>query len=201
MSQKDIQAINACLPQTQCKQCHYDGCLPYAEAIINNKEATHLCRPGGLSTYKKIHTLLNQPTSQSQLNVIATYEINKHSVGINNDQCIGCTKCISACPVDAIVGASKTMHFVIEDLCTGCDLCIPTCPVDCITTKPHTNYPAKDTLIQYFDRKKIRLQKQEQQTHNAQDTAIHTIETKHDDIIMKALARARAKRQHHEPAT
>lgn len=124
-----VDRINHCLPQTQCGQCSYDGCLPYARAIAQG-EAINKCPPGGLITINKLSQLLNEPftTLDSAHGKIAPLTV----AVIREKECIGCTKCIVACPVDAILGGPKLMHTVLESECTGCDLCVEPCPVDCI---------------------------------------------------------------------
>ena len=124
-----VEEINAILPQTQCGQCNYPGCKPYAEAIANGDEINK-CPPGGEAGVKALADLLGReviPLDEER------GEEKPPSVAyIREDECIGCTKCIQACPVDAILGAPKLMHTVIIDECTGCDLCVEPCPVDCI---------------------------------------------------------------------
>lgn len=123
--------IEALLPQTQCGQCNYPGCRPYAEAIAAGKEQINRCPPGGDAGIKALAELLG--TEVLALDEEAGTEKTMPEVAIiHEDICIGCTKCIQACPVDAILGASKLMHTVISAECTGCELCIPPCPVDCI---------------------------------------------------------------------
>lgn len=130
-SESIVGEINALLPQTQCAQCGYPGCRPYAEAIVAGNAAINLCPPGGDSTVKRLADVLGvdpKPVADVQSAVgIAV---------IAEAQCIGCTHCKSACPVDAITGAHQFMHTVIASECTGCELCIPPCPVDCITMVP-----------------------------------------------------------------
>ncbi|UEH09589.1 electron transport complex subunit RsxB [Pseudomonas sp. HN8-3] len=123
-----IQRIDALLPQTQCGKCGHPGCKPYAEGIARG-EAINKCPPGGQETIAGLAQLLHLPaldldTSRGEAPAQIAY--------IREAECIGCTKCIQACPVDAIVGAAKLMHTVITDECTGCDLCVAPCPVDCI---------------------------------------------------------------------
>ncbi len=125
--------INELLPQTQCGQCGFPGCRPYAEAIANG-EAINKCPPGGEAGIQALADLLD-------LEVIPLDEEHgeekvKAVAFIREDECIGCTKCIQACPVDAILGAAKQMHTVIASECTGCDLCLEPCPVDCIDMIP-----------------------------------------------------------------
>ncbi len=123
-----VEKIDAELPQTQCGQCGYPGCRPYAEAIANNEEDINLCPPGGETTMIALSELLGREPKPLE------GEEKRPMVAIIDEaNCIGCTLCIQACPVDAILGAAKQMHTVIEDECTGCELCIEPCPVDCIT--------------------------------------------------------------------
>ena len=127
------EQINAILPQTQCGQCGYPGCRPYAEAIANNEAEINQCAPGGDEGVQKLADLLGRefiPLSDEY-----GTEKPKAVALIDEQRCIGCTLCIKACPVDAILGATKQMHTVIASLCTGCELCIPPCPVDCIEMK------------------------------------------------------------------
>lgn len=125
-----VDQINDLLPQTQCGQCSYPGCKPYAEAIANG-EKINKCPPGGESTIQALADLLGVEPEPLDAEHGAEKELPTVAV-IREDECIGCTKCIQACPVDAILGAAKQMHTVIADECTGCDLCVEPCPVDCI---------------------------------------------------------------------
>ena len=130
-----VEQIDALLPQTQCGQCSYPGCRPYAEAIAGGEEKINKCPPGGESTIAAIADLLGVEPEPLD----AEHGTEKESAMvavIREDECIGCTKCIQACPVDAILGAAKQMHTVIADECTGCDLCLDPCPVDCIDMVP-----------------------------------------------------------------
>ncbi|MFY0699257.1 MAG: electron transport complex subunit RsxB [Bermanella sp.] len=130
-----VEQIDALLPQTQCGQCSYPGCRPYAEAIAGGEESINKCPPGGESTIAAIADLLGVEPEPLD----AEHGTEKESAMvavIREDECIGCTKCIQACPVDAILGAAKQMHTVIADECTGCDLCLDPCPVDCIDMVP-----------------------------------------------------------------
>jgi len=125
-----VEQINSILPQTQCGQCTYAGCKPYAEAIAKGEAKINQCPPGGQDGVDALADLLNVDTLP--LNEEHGETKPKHVVEIDEELCIGCTLCIQACPVDAILGASKVMTTVIASECTGCDLCIPVCPVDCI---------------------------------------------------------------------
>jgi len=122
--------INAILPQTQCGQCNYPGCRPYAEAIAAGEAGINQCPPGGEAGIQALAGLLG--IEALPLNPANGVEKPKTVAVIDESICIGCTLCILACPVDAIVGSAKLMHTVIEAECTGCDLCLPPCPVDCI---------------------------------------------------------------------
>ncbi|MFD2229102.1 electron transport complex subunit RsxB [Alkalimarinus sediminis] len=124
-----VDEIDNLLPQTQCGQCGFPGCRPYAEAIANGEEINK-CPPGGEATIQSLADLLD--VEATPLDAEHGEEKGKQVAVIREDECIGCTKCIQACPVDAILGAAKQMHTVIADECTGCDLCVEPCPVDCI---------------------------------------------------------------------
>lgn len=128
-----VDQIDAILPQTQCGQCGYPGCKPYAEAIANGDEINK-CPPGGDATIKQLADLMG--VEPKPLDAAHGEEAVKKVAFIREDECIGCTKCIQACPVDAILGAAKQMHTVIQNECTGCDLCVDPCPVDCIDMLP-----------------------------------------------------------------
>lgn len=128
-----VDQIDGILPQTQCGQCGYPGCRPYAEAISEG-DAINKCPPGGQSTVEALADLLDVEAIPLEGGV--EEEPVKKVAYIREDECIGCTKCIQACPVDAILGAAKQMHTVIESECTGCDLCVEPCPVDCIDMLP-----------------------------------------------------------------
>ena len=130
-----VDQIDALLPQTQCGQCTYPGCRPYAEAIANGEAPINQCPPGGQATIVSLADLLD--TEVLELNAENGEHIDVPLLAIIDEQtCIGCTLCIQACPVDAILGSAKHMHTVIADECTGCKLCLPPCPVDCIDMVP-----------------------------------------------------------------
>lgn len=138
--QEKIALIDACLPQTQCGLCqHPDGCLPYATAIVMQHEPYNKCVPGGQPVTDAIAAIIEadhqQPLSAEpskwSIDLVSQRPVEVRAI-IREDDCIGCTKCIPACPVDAIVGTGKHMHTIFTDLCTGCELCIAPCPVDCI---------------------------------------------------------------------
>ena len=124
-----VEKIDAILPQSQCGQCGYPGCKPYAEAIANGDVITK-CIPGGRPTVIKIAELLGvEPPETHDLAEDPTPKV----AFIDENTCIGCTKCTQACPVDAIIGSNKLMHTIIPDLCTGCELCVEPCPTSCIS--------------------------------------------------------------------
>lgn len=129
-----VEQIDNLLPQTQCGQCGYPGCRPYAEAIADG-DVINKCPPGGQSTVDALADLLDVESMPLDAEEGAEEPV-KTVAYIREDECIGCTKCIQACPVDAILGAAKQMHTVIRSECTGCDLCVEPCPVDCIDMLP-----------------------------------------------------------------
>ncbi len=129
-----VDKIDAVLPQTQCGQCGFAGCRPYAEAIAKGEAEINLCPPGGESSMLSLAQLLDKQPVPIHAEAI-TQKVDAVAL-INEQTCIGCTLCIQACPVDAIVGAAKHMHTIIARECTGCELCLPPCPVDCIQMIP-----------------------------------------------------------------
>ena len=126
-----VEKIEGILPQTQCGQCGFPGCKPYAEAIAKGEVDINLCPPGGMEGVQKLADLLGR-----EVKPLDAEEKPKSVAIIDEQTCIGCTLCIQACPVDAIVGAAKQMHTIIAPLCTGCELCLPPCPVECIRMEP-----------------------------------------------------------------
>lgn len=126
-----VEQVDALLPQTQCAQCGYAGCRPYAQAIVENNAAINLCTPGGDDTILRLAELLGKEPQ-----TLAAAAPEGRSVAmIDEALCIGCMHCRNACPVDAIVGTHHLMHTIIESECTGCDLCVAPCPVDCISLR------------------------------------------------------------------
>jgi electron transport complex protein RnfB len=123
-----VDQVNTLLPQTQCAQCGYPGCRPYAAAIVDDGEAMNLCPPGGQETVQRLADLLGREVPELQAAVPPP-----RVARVDEPRCIGCTHCRNACPVDAIIGAHQFMHTVIAAECTGCELCLPVCPVDCIS--------------------------------------------------------------------
>lgn len=127
---KLAEQVNDLLPQTQCAQCGYPGCRPYAAAVVDGSATINLCPPGGDATIRRLARLLGKEAIPLAENVVPSVAV------VDESACIGCYLCRNACPVDAIVGAHQFMHTVIESECTGCELCVAPCPVDCITMRP-----------------------------------------------------------------
>jgi len=164
-----ILAIDALLPQTQCGKCGHNGCLPYAKALAQGAPI-NLCPPGGQATVQQLAQLLQVaelPLAEAQTPAQVAF--------IREDECIGCTKCIQACPVDAIVGAAKWMHTVIAGECSGCELCIAPCPVDCIDLLP---LPAEAAAKQKASAAQFRRRYQAREARLAQQQRQHRPEKK-----------------------
>lgn len=124
-----VEQVNDLLPQTQCAQCGYAGCRPFAVAVVDGGAAINLCPPGGEETVRRLADLLGREVIPLAESVVPSVAV------IDESLCIGCTHCRNACPVDAIVGAHQLMHTVIASECTGCELCVAPCPVDCISMR------------------------------------------------------------------
>jgi len=186
-----VAAIDALLPQTQCTRCGYPACRPYAEAIANGEAALNRCPPGGAETIARLAVLLDRPALP--LDADCGVELPAATVArVVEADCIGCTKCIQACPVDAIVGAANLMHVVITEDCTGCELCLPPCPVDCIVIEPAPALPLPREQApqhrQRYQQREARLQRwdrEEQQRRAALRRPGATF-----DPVAAALARA-----------
>ena len=188
------QRIDALLPQTQCRQCGYPGCRPYAQAIATGRARINQCPPGGDEGARELAALLGvayQPVDPK-------YGAAKPPAvaAIDETLCIGCTLCIEACPVDAIVGASKLMHTVIARACTGCELCLPPCPVDCIRIVPTGKQPtreercntAKQARVRFERRAARRADEKKQTGQSAMERAKVNLDPR---LVQRALARAR----------
>lgn len=214
-----VNCINKLLPQTQCRECGYQGCLPYAEALANGNAEVNLCAPGGEEVMLDIAGMLGKaPLKPAKIQ-------EKALAWIDEAACIGCTACIRACPVDAIMGASKQMHTVIRKECTGCGLCVAPCPVDCIYMQPveadylplsrdfeqsrEARFAASAYALHRYERREARKQRdaEERRTLLAQreaatkarlqsETTLQPAETKPAfnpaDLIAQAMARAQA---------
>ncbi|MBU6246873.1 MAG: RnfABCDGE type electron transport complex subunit B [Xanthomonadaceae bacterium] len=194
------ERIDAILPQTQCEQCGFHGCRPYAEAIATGEAPINRCPPGGAAGIARLAALLGQPVLP--LDPTHGAEKPRTLARIVEADCIGCTKCIQACPVDAIVGAAKLMHTVLADDCTGCELCVPACPVDCIVLDPMppawVDDPTRaDAARAHFRRREARLERERlaQEAELAARKAAVDAAASPASPVLAALARARAKKQ------
>lgn len=181
-----VEAIDALLPQTQCGECGFPGCKPYAEALSSGTAPIDRCPPGGVVVLGALAKLLNQDPS-SFMEEVAKKTRPPALAYIDEVNCIGCTKCIPACPVDAIMGSAKLMHTVLANECTGCGLCLEPCPVDCISLLP-LEEPTYDKALarKRFNAAKVRRQSKEkpiQEDLNAKQA-----------FILEALARVREKK-------
>ena len=193
-------SIDALLPQTQCTKCGFAGCRPYAEAIANGEAAINQCPPGGAAGIEALARLLDRAVQP--LNPANGVERAPLVALIDEAVCIGCTKCIQACPVDAIVGAAKLMHAVIADECSGCELCIAPCPVDCISMVDARGAQAvSERATQYrgrYDARRVRLARDEREHAEKMrartEAALAAPSAAADDPVAAALARAAAKR-------
>lgn len=217
-----VDRIDDLLPQTQCTQCGYPGCRPYAEAIARGAADINQCPPGGDAGVRALARLLG--VAARPINPANGTAKQQQTVAIIDESlCIGCTLCIQACPVDAILGASKQMHTVIADECTGCELCIAPCPVDCIrmipVTRDHAAWsvpmicrriaplftqrtPAQEKAARARRRHRFRLLRlARDQAERAERLAAKQRDTTPDirsaapDVIRAAIERARAKRE------
>ena len=135
-----VDTVDALLPQTQCRRCGYDACRPYAAALVRGEADINRCPPGGEATVAALARALGRPVAA--LDPACGPVGSRETARIVESECIGCTVCIRACPVDAIIGARKWMHAVLESECTGCGLCVEPCPVDCIVMVPARTGPA-----------------------------------------------------------
>ncbi|MDD2100148.1 Electron transport complex protein rnfB [compost metagenome] len=208
-----IQRIDALLPQTQCGKCGHPGCKPYATGIANG-EPINKCPPGGSETIHALAELLHVPVLELD---VSRGSAPAQIAYIREAECIGCTKCIQACPVDAIVGAAKLMHTVIIDECTGCDLCVAPCPVDCIEMHPlplnsvlpivgglafsleeqRARAAKRDHARRRFEQRNARLQREEQQKTAEREARAQRVVQPSETIldpVQAALERVRAQK-------
>ncbi|WP_294636898.1 electron transport complex subunit RsxB [uncultured Aquabacterium sp.] len=215
----DADRINALLPQTQCTRCGYPDCASYARAIAAGEAGINQCPPGGAEGVARLAALTGLPVTP--LSAEHGEEGPLRLAVIDEDWCIGCTLCIKACPVDAVIGTNKHLHTVIEADCTGCELCIPVCPVDCISLVPAHPEPAPtgwaawspqqaDEARARYERRTVRLQRakvehEQKMLAKAEHKLAHLEEESRltDPVVLDqkraaieaALARARARRQ------
>ncbi len=188
------QRIDALLPQTQCTRCGYPACRDYANAIADHAADINQCPPGGARGIELLAQLLGRPTKP--LNPINGIEKPREIARIDEEICIGCTKCIQACPVDAILGAAKVMHTIIVADCTGCELCIAPCPVDCIAMIPANDTRDALELAPQFRRRYeshlSRLAREAAESAEAVAQRKATVESA--SAVSEAIARARARK-------
>lgn len=215
--------LEALLPQTQCTKCGFNGCRPYAEAMAAGEAACNRCPPGGDEGIRRLSALLGTP--QQPLDPERGREQARAEAVIDETLCIGCTLCIQACPVDAIVGAPKQMHTVLADWCTGCDLCVAPCPVDCIAMVPVTGErtgwaawsqaQADQAHARYLARRSRLVREREEndarlaakaaaklealQAETAQSEEERAAQARKQAIIQAAIERARVKQQAVKP--
>lgn len=207
-----IQRIDALLPQTQCGKCGHPGCKPYAQGIVDG-EPINKCPPGGDETIAALAELLKVPVLELD---VSRGSAPAQVAYIREAECIGCTKCIQACPIDAIVGAAKLMHTVLIDECTGCDLCVAPCPVDCIEMHPlppstlpvvgglafsleeqRARAAKRDHARQRFEQRNARLQREEQHKQAEREARAKRAaqsEVTTPDPVQAALERVRAQK-------
>jgi electron transport complex protein RnfB len=183
-----VDRIDEQLPQTQCRRCGYDGCRPYAEAIAADEADINRCPPGGTATLLTLARLLGRPAPP--LDTMRGQPGPLRVACIDESACVGCTLCIAACPVDAIIGAEKRMHAVLTSLCSGCELCVAPCPVDCIAMRPaQREWTASDAIAA-----RARFE-QRQARRMAGAAAKRDAETrKRKAAVAAAIERARARR-------
>lgn len=209
--------IDALLPQTQCTKCGYKGCRPYAEAIAAGTAGINRCPPGGSAGIARLSQLTGQPLLP--LDTTRGVEQPLRAAWIDESLCIGCTLCIRACPVDAIVGAARKMHTVVEKWCNGCDLCVAPCPMDCIVMGPvepartWSDDDARDSRTRYLARQQrlvreaserevqvlAKADRQLEDLAHRDDLATDDVERRRG-IVQAAIQRARERRCSDRPA-
>ncbi len=193
--------IDAILPQTQCEQCGFHGCRPYAEAIAHAEAPINRCPPGGDAGIRALADLLGR--TPLPLDPAHGIEKPRTLARIVEADCIGCTKCIQVCPVDAIVGAAKLMHTVIADDCTGCELCVPACPVDCIVLLPmplkQVDQAHADAARDNFQRRENRLERIQLERDAELTARKAAVDGVQRNPVQEALARAKARKQEPKP--
>ena len=204
MNKELVARIDALLPQTQCTRCGYPTCRSYAEAIVDGEADIDRCPPGGAEGVVALATLLGR--APKPLDPARGIEGPPVVAVVIESLCIGCTKCIQACPVDAIVGAAKRMHAVIESECTGCELCLPPCPVDCIELVPIAEKPLSRARVMQraaqarvrFDARSARLARErtERNARRAMSGADRRAPAPITrDAVLEAIARGKARRE------
>lgn len=204
---KTVEQIMAILPQTQCQACDHTGCLPYAKAMTDGQDTIDHCQPGGLPVLEQLGAITQTDTSTMIDAVQRAYKAPS-VVHIDPEACIGCTKCIQACPTGAIIGAPKAMHVIIEEACTGCDLCLPVCPVDCmhpvpITTDAPTHHKRfRKIWRQLHERKQERdIKKQQKKDMRHQSLKGDTLDAEAKKAQRMAIIKAAMQREHNRRDT
>jgi electron transport complex protein RnfB len=194
MSRQTITAaaIDAILPQTQCGLCGYSGCMPYADALVRDNAAIDLCPPGGVKGLQAIAALVNEDPTPF-IASMAEKAKPKLTALIREAECIGCTKCIQACPVDAILGSGKLMHTVITAECTGCELCVAPCPVDCIDMLPIAEVSETEEK-QKANAARERFKARERRLHGEPTQPIIPQQNDKKALLQAALERAKLKK-------
>jgi electron transport complex protein RnfB len=195
-----VERIDALLPQTQCRRCGYDGCRPYARAIAQGSATINQCPPGGDDTVAALSKLLGVPLLPLDARHGESGPLL--SARIDETACIGCTLCIAACPVDAIVGAAKLMHTVLAERCTGCELCVPPCPVDCIALLPLARPWTRSDAERARDHFAAHVARHERKTAITRSEAATQASASRDEVaaarrraaVAAALVRARTRR-------
>lgn len=204
MAKDSVEEIDKQLPQAQCGLCHYAGCLPYAEAIATNQAPINRCLPGGVVVLEKLGALMGIET-KAYLPLMQEKQKSPSVALIDESLCIGCVKCINACPVDAIIGAPKLMHTVFSDACTGCGLCVPVCPMDCIIMQPlpaikteAERQAVSDKARRHFYRRQQRLQNSRLEAKTSYQEKMNVVTKTIDPqkaYIQAALLRVQQKKQ------
>lgn len=204
MSKLDtINAIDAILPQTQCRDCGYQGCQPYAQAIVEQGEDITKCTPGGTDVLEAIAMITDSCASDSMRQKVIEQTRRPEIATIVEQDCIGCTKCITACPVDAIIGAAKQMHSIITDECTGCGLCVEPCPVDCIIideipaftfSKEKSSSRFQEKIARLLKEKEIKADRHARRVKLSEDPSVKKERAAKRNYIQDALSRVKAKK-------
>lgn len=202
---KDVTKIEALLPQTQCRECGFQGCRPYAEALVQGRATIDKCPPGGEAVLRQLAEALEIEPTPYLTGFSERYRPPSLAV-IDEARCIGCTKCIQACPVDAIVGAAKQMHSVLAGDCTGCGLCVEPCPVDCIDmlVLPEQAYEPARAKMQFEARMQRQIREEAQKARRFQEKRLLAKQDAPNSVqdkkakqayIAQALARVAAKKK------
>ncbi len=190
-----VERIDALLPQTQCAKCGYAGCRPYAEALARGDAEINRCPPGSEATMIRLAALLGR--EPKPLDPACGAMGPRKVARIDEARCIGCALCLEACPVDAIVGASKLMHTVIADQCTGCELCLPPCPVDCIELLPvREPWGAAEARAakSRFESRNARLARQAAARHARRAAGVPAERERRKAVLAAAIARSKARK-------